>query len=63
MWKVLDNKYNKLKFGIHRDSNGVTAVMLGVGEINTGSKILVYPAGSTEPARYEGVHSLYPIPR
>jgi protein disulfide-isomerase A6 len=58
LWKVLSNKYNKMKFGIHRDTEGMMAVTLGAdfGSGHTGSKVLIFPAGSTVPAPFDGMY-------
>lgn len=56
MWKVLANKYrDDFAFGNHRDRKGKSSVALGY-EAGTKkeSKILIYPAGSTQPIRYDG---------
>jgi hypothetical protein len=57
LWKVLSNKYSKLKFGTHRDAKGTTAAKLGLDGGDTSSKVLIYPVGSKSHARYEGRNS------
>src|SRR5215472_17563316 len=51
MWKVLDNKFSNINFGVHRDKEGFQAIMLGVPE---GSKVIVYGPGSNDPTVYKG---------
>jgi len=56
MWKVLANQYrDDFAFANHRDRKGKTSVALGY-EAGTKkeSKVLIYPAGSTEPFLFEG---------
>ncbi|KAF8240236.1 thioredoxin-like protein [Tricholoma matsutake] len=56
LWKVLGNKYRgKVELGIHKDNDGKVYEELGVE--NT-AKVLIYPAGSSKPVRYEGVTKL-----
>ncbi|KAK7022899.1 hypothetical protein VNI00_016886 [Paramarasmius palmivorus] len=60
LWKVLGNKFrDQIELGTHRDIGGKTSVALGfeAGEEKE-SKVLVYPAGATKPARYEGKNKL-----
>ncbi len=60
MWKVLANKYrDAFAFANHRDRKGKSSVALGY-EAGTKkeSKVLVYPAGSTKPVRFEGTWSV-----
>lgn len=58
LWQALANKYyGQVEFGVHLDRKGKTAVSLGLeaGEKKV-SKVLLYPAGSTNFVRYEGMH-------
>lgn len=62
LWQVLGNKYkDQLELGTHRDRKGKTSITMGYepGGRND-AKVLVYPAGSTKPVRYEG--DSYTIP-
>ena len=61
MWKVLNNRFNNIHFGVHRDAQGFQHVMLEVPE---GTKIIVYGVGSHEPTPYSGqeVYLLGPDP-
>jgi len=56
LWKSLGNKYkHAIFFAIHRDKSGKSAVKLGAeSEPSKGSRILVYPPGSTKFIPYEG---------
>ncbi|EKM81590.1 hypothetical protein AGABI1DRAFT_111875 [Agaricus bisporus var. burnettii JB137-S8] len=57
LWKVLANQYlGRLELASHRDRRGKSSVALGMekGE-KKDAKVLVYPAGSTEYVRYEGI--------
>lgn len=57
LWKVLANKYQgQLEFAGHYDKKGKTSIQLGLeaGEKKE-SKVLLYPAGSTNFIRYEGM--------
>lgn len=52
LWKVIANQYfAKLELAAHRDEDGKVAKIFGFGE-NT--KVLVFPAGSVKPVKYEG---------
>ena len=51
MWKVLNNRFNNINFGVHRDKQGFQNVMLDVPE---GTKVIVYGVGSHEPTPYSG---------
>ncbi|KAF5379435.1 hypothetical protein D9615_006511 [Tricholomella constricta] len=58
LWKVLGNKYkDQLELGTHRDRKGKSSVALGLeaGEKKQ-AKVLIYPAGSTNYVRYEGIN-------
>lgn len=57
MWKVLANKYrDHFAFANHRDRKGKSSVALGYDAgTQKESKILIYPAGSTEPSLFQGV--------
>ena len=57
LWQTLGNKYkDKLTFGLHRDRYGKSSVKMGLEAGEKGSsKVLVYPAGSTDFIRYEGI--------
>jgi len=60
LWQVLANKYaGQVEFGVHRDRSGKTSVLMGleVGEKKE-STVLIYPAGSTNYVRYQGVPKL-----
>ncbi|TBU45416.1 hypothetical protein BD309DRAFT_956311 [Dichomitus squalens] len=57
LWQTLDNKYQgQIKFAVHRDRRGKSSLKMGLeqGEPKS-SKVLLYPAGSTEYVRYEGI--------
>jgi len=57
LWQALANKYyEQIEFGVHLDRKGKTAVSLGLeaGEKKV-SKVLLYPAGSTNFVRFHGV--------
>ena len=56
LWQALGNKYKgQLTFAIHRDRRGKSSEKLGIGKTEKGtSKVLVYPAGSSEWVVYEG---------
>ncbi|KAF9454412.1 hypothetical protein P691DRAFT_808549 [Macrolepiota fuliginosa MF-IS2] len=60
LWKSLANKYaGQVEFASHRDRKGRSSVELGMeagGQKE--AKILVYPAGSTTPFRYEGINKI-----
>lgn len=43
--------FAKLELAAHRDEDGKVAKIFGFGE-NT--KVLVFPAGSVKPVKYEG---------
>ncbi|KAF9451022.1 disulfide isomerase [Macrolepiota fuliginosa MF-IS2] len=59
LWKVLANNYSgKLELAAHRDEDGKTTRLLGFEE-NT--RVLVYPAGSSNPVKYEGKTKLEPL--
>ena len=56
LWQTLGNKYkDHITFGIHRDRHGKSSVKMGFEAGEKGSsKVLIYPAGSTDHIRYEG---------
>nr|VWP02238.1 Indoleacetamide hydrolase (IAH) (EC (Indole-3-acetamide hydrolase) [Ganoderma boninense] len=57
LWQTLGNKYKgQITFAIHRDRKGKSSVKMGLekGEPKS-SKVLLYPAGSTDYVRYEGI--------
>lgn len=56
MWKALGNKYkDHITFSILQDKSGKSAVKLGVEEKpDRTSKVLVYPAGSSDFVRFDG---------
>ncbi|KAI1790266.1 hypothetical protein LXA43DRAFT_1017218 [Ganoderma leucocontextum] len=57
LWQTLGNKYKGgIKFAIHRDRKGKSSVKMGLeqGEAKS-SKVLLYPTGSTDYVRYEGI--------
>lgn len=56
MWKTLGNKYkDHITFSILQDKSGKSAVKLGVEEKpDRTSKVLVYPAGSSDFVRFDG---------
>ena len=59
LWKVLSNKYSgKLSLGTHRDEKGEAATSLGLESSGKGSKVLLYPAGSSDPVLYDGATKL-----
>ncbi|KAF8159257.1 hypothetical protein B0H34DRAFT_841823 [Crassisporium funariophilum] len=61
LWKVLGNKYKgtTLEFGTHRDKKGKSSVEMGFeAGGKKESKVLLYPAGSTTPVRYDGILKL-----
>ncbi|KAF9465620.1 hypothetical protein BDZ94DRAFT_1159654 [Collybia nuda] len=60
LWKVLGNKYkDQLELGTHRDRKGKSSVALGFeAGGKKEAKVLVYPAGSNKPVRYEGINKL-----
>ncbi|KIY51871.1 thioredoxin-like protein, partial [Fistulina hepatica ATCC 64428] len=60
LWKVLGNKYRKvIEFGTHRDIDGETSVAMGYeAGSEKQAKVLLYPVGSTKPARYTGKNKL-----
>ncbi|KAG6885754.1 hypothetical protein C0993_010266 [Termitomyces sp. T159_Od127] len=55
LWKVLSNKYkDQLELGTHRDREGKSSEALGLeAGGKKGSKVLIYPAGSTKFVMYE----------
>ncbi|KAG6895630.1 hypothetical protein C0992_000304, partial [Termitomyces sp. T32_za158] len=57
LWKVLSNKYkDQIELGAHRDREGKSSEALGLETGGKkGSKVLIYPAGSTKFVRYEGL--------
>jgi protein disulfide-isomerase A6 len=60
LWSVLANKYHgQVEFGARVDRKGDTSVLLGleVGEKKV-SKVLLFPAGSTNFIVYEGIQKL-----
>ena len=65
LWQALSNKYkDHISFGVHRDRHHKSSVALGFEAGPKGSsKVLIYPAGSTEFIRYEGTHrhNLFPV--
>ena len=57
LWKVLGNNFiGKIDLGVHRDRDGDSFKALGLD--SGSSKVLMYPAGSTKYALYEGQHHL-----
>lgn len=57
LWQTLGNRYKgQITFAIHRDRKGKSSVKMGLekGEPKS-SKVLLYPAGSTDYVRYEGI--------
>ena len=60
LWQVLANKYQgQVEFATIPDRKGKISVTMGleVGEKKV-SKVLIYPAGSTNFIVYEGMHSI-----
>jgi protein disulfide-isomerase A6 len=60
LWQILSNKYQgRLEFGVRRDPKGKSSVALGLeaGEKRE-SKVILYPAGSSNFVRYEGIQKL-----
>ncbi|KAI0730975.1 hypothetical protein C8Q76DRAFT_793086 [Earliella scabrosa] len=57
LWQTLGNEYkDQIKFAIHRDRRGKGSLSLGLEQGENGSsKVLIYPAGSTEFVRYNGI--------
>ena len=57
LWQTLGNKYkHQFVFGLHRDRQGRTSEKMGMEKGEWGSsKVLVYPAGSMDFVRYEGM--------
>jgi len=60
LWTVLGNKFQgEIELAVHRDRKGKSSVALGYdAEIDKKSKILIYPVGSTQAVRYEGLAKL-----
>ncbi|KXN86203.1 Protein disulfide-isomerase MPD1 [Leucoagaricus sp. SymC.cos] len=60
LWSVLANKYaGQLEMVYHRDRKGRSSMKLGMeAGGKKEAKILVYPAGSTTPVRYEGINKM-----
>ncbi|KAJ3576552.1 hypothetical protein NP233_g365 [Leucocoprinus birnbaumii] len=59
LWKVLANKYSgKLELAAHRDEDGKAIETLGFDEK---TKVLVFPAGSSKPIRYDGLTKYEPL--
>lgn len=56
LWQTLGNKYKgNIKFSVHRDRHGRSSVKMGLEKGDKGSsKILIYPAGSSDYVVYEG---------
>ncbi|KDR80941.1 hypothetical protein GALMADRAFT_241499 [Galerina marginata CBS 339.88] len=58
LWQVLSNKFSgtDLEFGAHRDRKGKSSVQMGL-EVGGPKepKVLLYPIGSDQPIRYEGM--------
>jgi len=57
LWQTLGNKYKEhFKFAVHRDRRGRSSLKMGLEKGDKGSsKVLLYPAGSTDFVRYEGI--------
>ncbi|PPQ65248.1 hypothetical protein CVT24_011403 [Panaeolus cyanescens] len=59
LWSVLGNRFHgtDLVLASHRDKKGKSSVKMG---LEAGGKkepkVLIYPAGSDEPVRYQGLH-------
>jgi len=60
LWTVLGNNFKgKIDLAVHRDRKGKSSVALGYeAEVEKKSKILVYPIGSTQAVRYDGIAKL-----
>jgi protein disulfide-isomerase A6 len=63
LWQVLDNRYqDHFAFGSLLDRKGKVSVKMGyeAGSKKEG-KVLLYPAGSKQPIRYEGINKHEPL--
>ena len=61
LWKVLGNNFKgKVELGVHKDQDGSSAKALGLSESGS-SKVLIYPAGSTKFAVYDGKTKMEPL--
>lgn len=58
LWTVLGNKYrDQIQFAVNRDRKGRSSVFMGLEAGGPRvSKVVVYPAGSTQPVVYEGLY-------
>lgn len=56
LWQVMSVRYHEhIKFSIHRDRYARSSEAMGFEAGPKGSsKVLIYPAGSTDYVRYEG---------
>ena len=63
LWQVIANKYQgQVEFGTIPDRKGKVSVKMGLeaGEKKV-SKVLIYPAGSTNFILYEGMRLIFSI--
>ncbi|OSD05370.1 hypothetical protein PYCCODRAFT_1432532 [Trametes coccinea BRFM310] len=63
LWQTLGNKYrDQIKFAVHRDRQGKSSLAMGLEKgAPKSSKVLLYPAGSTDYVRYHGVQKHDPL--
>jgi len=63
LWQVLDNRYQgHFEFGNHLDKKGKTSEKMGFeAGAKKDAKVLLYPAGSKKPIRYEGINKYEPL--
>ncbi|CDO68830.1 hypothetical protein BN946_scf184805.g39 [Trametes cinnabarina] len=63
LWQTLGNKYrDQIKFAVHRDRYGKSSIEMGLEKgPPKSSKVLFYPAGSTDYVRYHGVAKHEPL--
>ncbi|KAI9062741.1 hypothetical protein FKP32DRAFT_1593405 [Trametes sanguinea] len=63
LWQTLGNKYrDQIKFAVHRDRQGKSSLAMGLEKgAPKSSKVLLYPAGSTDYVRYQGVQKHDPL--
>ena len=56
LWQVLSNKYGReIQFASHYDHKGKVYLSMGLkAGGKKASKVVIYPAGSTDPVLYEG---------
>ncbi|KAI8996492.1 hypothetical protein BD414DRAFT_478207 [Trametes punicea] len=63
LWQTLGNRYrDQIKFAVHRDRRGKSSIEMGLEQgPPKSSKVLFYPAGSTDYIRYHGVQKHEPL--